>query len=326
MKEPDLNEVKKWTKSGPIRQCPLCGAQDYYVASSKMQFGLDLDTVICRHCSFVHTNPVPEEELYNRFYEVAYSKFYGKISTPINQKVISPYIKDKIDLLSKYIDVRKSSMLEIGPGNGAFLFWSSKRFKLVTGIEPSEDFVSKMKGLNIRVLNGTVETVKLEDEKFDVVCMFHVLEHFYDPNTALQKIRCILNDGALLVLEIPNILKPFKSLDHYFLRYVHPSNFSPNTVTKILVKHGFEIVHFNDGDYDWRVPQNIFCIAKKVVSQDSSKSVFNNKDYEDVLQTLQDYRKNWKLISLKWKFFNIYNPSRRFVNRLLFKLRGLLHV
>jgi SAM-dependent methyltransferase len=322
----DKGEIPEWTQLLSNRDCPLCGYDNYIVVSEKMQHELNLHTVVCRNCSFVFTNPIPHEELYNRFYEVAYSKFYGKISTPITQKVINPCIKDKIDLLSKYIDVAKSSMLEIGPGNGAFLFWSSKYFKLVTGVEPSEEFVSKMKGLNIRVLNGTIETVKLEVEKFDVVCMFHVLEHFYDPNTALQKIRHILKDGAFLVLEIPNILKPFKSLDHYFLRYVHPSNFSPNTVTKILVKHGFEIVYFNDGDNDWRVPQNIFCIAKKVSSPVSAISAFTPEEYGVVLRTLQDYRKKWKLISLKWKLYNLYNQLRRFTNRVLFKLRGLLHV
>lgn len=326
MKERALTEIKRWIKSGPTRECPLCEAEDFHVLSSKMQFGLDLDTVICKQCSFVYTNPLPEEKLYNQFYELAYSRFYRKISTPINQKVISPYVKDKIDLMSKYIDVSKSSMLEIGPGNGAFLFWSSKYFKQVTGVEPSEEFVSKMMDFDIRVLNGTIETARLEDEKFDVVCMFHVLEHFYCPNTALVKIRQILNERAFLVLEIPNILKPFKSLDKYFLRYVHPSNFSTNTVTRILAKHGFDIVYFSDGNNDWNVPQNIFCIAKKVNYSDDSAPTLNAEDYRFVLNALQNYRKRWKLVSIKWRVYNLFNPLRRFANRVIFKLKESLHV
>ena len=77
------------------------------------------------------------------------------------------------------------------------------------------------------------------NERFNLIVMIHVLEHFYDVNRAIVKCRDLLTDNGYLFIEVPNILKPFRSLDHYFLRYVHPVNYSPYTIKLLLSRHGF---------------------------------------------------------------------------------------
>ena len=57
----------------------------------------------------------------------------------------------------------------------------------------------------------------------------------------------LLADGGILAVEVPNILKPFRSLDRYFLRYVHPSSFSPLTLETMLQKHGFQQRFVDEG-------------------------------------------------------------------------------
>ena len=69
-----------WTTATVIRVCPLCDTHDTRIVSHKMQHGLDLTTVICNNCGMVFTNPVPLEDVYNRFYSEAYADFYGGIA------------------------------------------------------------------------------------------------------------------------------------------------------------------------------------------------------------------------------------------------------
>ena len=45
---------------------------------------------------------------------------------------------------------------------------------------------------------------KLEGESFDVITMWHVLEHVYDLNNYLKKLFSLLKDGGLLVIGVPN--------------------------------------------------------------------------------------------------------------------------
>jgi transcription elongation factor Elf1 len=66
----------KWTSSTVSRNCPLCGGNSFAVISKTMKDGINLPTVICKRCTLVFTNPVPQIDIYNRFYEEAYNSLY----------------------------------------------------------------------------------------------------------------------------------------------------------------------------------------------------------------------------------------------------------
>jgi 2-polyprenyl-3-methyl-5-hydroxy-6-metoxy-1,4-benzoquinol methylase len=56
----------------------------------------------------------------------------------------------------------------------------------------------------ITVLRGALEDLPLEDAFFDVVSIWHVLEHVTNPSTTLQTIARILKPGGVLALAVPN--------------------------------------------------------------------------------------------------------------------------
>ena len=62
------------------RTCPLCGGDQTIKLSDRMQYKLDLTTVICDQCSFVFANPIPSKERYDLFYQTTYSAYYGGIA------------------------------------------------------------------------------------------------------------------------------------------------------------------------------------------------------------------------------------------------------
>ena len=285
-----------------------------------MQHGLDLTTVICSECSFVFTNPLPARETYERFYREAYADYYGHI-TPKPLRAVTtvepPQFSKKFSLLTQSGALSGSRLLEVGPGNGLFLWWAQRRAYEALGVEPSPEFCSVLAAAGLPYLQGVLSDVRPGTHGlFDVIFMSHVLEHFYDPNEALQHCRSLLKENGNLAVEVPNILKPFRSLDRYFLRYVHPSSFSPRTLQALLAKHGFRPLHADEGGTDWRSPQNLFVIAEKQkVVPDQLLSVPGEADR--VLHAIKNYRQKWhRWLALKWQARRLALTTRRLAARL----------
>lgn len=288
------------------RPCPLCGEDDFAIVSRKMQHRLNLQTVICKRCSFVYTNPVPTRETYESFYSQAYLQYYGAISgrTPfVPHEQEPPDIKDILDLIERYYHGCGRNLLEVGPGRGALLYWAMQRGWRVLGVEPSNDFCRNMAELNIPFFHGTVTRLAEEETNgsYDIVVLRHVLEHFYSPDEGLTSCLKLLSEGGLLYIGVPNILKPYRSLDHYFLRYVHPSNFSPVTLRNLLGKHGLTILWQDIGGKDWRHPQSLQVLARRSSRDQSQNTSENCEEHDSVLRVLKRYRVRWILYgAIRW--------------------------
>ncbi|MBE0542931.1 MAG: class I SAM-dependent methyltransferase [Verrucomicrobia bacterium] len=240
------------------------------------------------------------------------------------------YLAAKFTALEQARPLVGCRLLEVGPGQGLFLWWARQRGCEVLGVEPSPDFCQVLAETGLPHLRGTLaELHPTTHGTFNVIYMAHVLEHFYDPNEALRQCRALLSDGGILAVEVPNILKPFRSLDRYFLRYVHPSSFSPQTLQALLTKHCFRSFHKDEGGNDWREPQHLFVIAEKQKDgPDQPLSVPAETD--QVLKALQNYRRRWRgCLSLKWHARSLALGLRRrvikagrLVKRMLLGGRG----
>ena len=284
-----------------------------------MQYELDLNTVICMTCGFVFTNPVPEKSVYESFYIDAYADYYGHIASRSSGNYrdrIPQSMKQRLNWISDVRQLVGKRLLEIGPGKGQFLWCAQQSGAEVVGLEPSRVFFEILQKDNLPSVFGSLDqftSAKLG--YFDFIAMLHVLEHFYDPNVALEQTWELLNDNGLLVLEVPNILKPFRSLNHYFLRYVHPSSFSKHTLDAFLHKHSFEPVFFNEGGMDWRTPQSLFVIAQK---KDTNKHTsISPENWEDVVLHLKKYRRAWKWWKkFRWMIYQRYISIRHIFFRL----------
>jgi SAM-dependent methyltransferase len=301
-----------------IFNCPICGSSDYLIISNKMKQGPQLQTAICKSCSLVFSLPKPSLADYNYFYENEYSKYYGSFTAQFNSNYKPPYFNY---LIEKY-QTSKMSYLEIGPGKGQSLYYASQIFNHSVGVEPSKDYFDFLSTkLNLNVIRNTGEEFLAETNKqFDVIGCFHLLEHVYNPLDFLEKCHFTLNENGLILIEVPNIYKPFKDFENYFLRYVHLYNFSPTSLTYLLNLAKFEVVSIDTGSGDWRIPNNIFIIARK-----SMKSVKINQpepyEYQNVLSSIRLYKRQY-LINLRFKHFvyNNYINLKTWVVSLLLKL------
>jgi hypothetical protein len=104
--------------------------------------------------------------------------------------------------------------------------------------------------LHIDAIHGEVGSLATKNERFDLITMWHYLEHEPDPRAALVTIReCLGRDGHLVV-EVPNADSLenalFRSRSYLYDVPRHLYNFCPTTIPRLLNKAGFDVlsVHF----------------------------------------------------------------------------------
>jgi SAM-dependent methyltransferase len=107
--------------------------------------------------------------------------------------------------------------------------------------------------MNLDILQGTLENLECPDNSFDIVTMFHVLEHLSSPSQALTKIYSWLKKNGHIVIEVPNIESPtaqYKGLNWELIYPEHRFYFSPSSLQHLLKKNNFGIVSMRFRDFD----------------------------------------------------------------------------
>jgi 2-polyprenyl-3-methyl-5-hydroxy-6-metoxy-1,4-benzoquinol methylase len=130
----------------------------------------------------------------------------------------------------------KGNILEIGVGTGIHLLNFDKLGYQVTGIEPdpvSAKFLNE-KLKNGTCINGYIEDLTFED-KFDVVFLYHVVEHIEHPLSMLKKCKDILKDNGIIIIAVPDCENSF-SLESSISNPFHIWHFSKKSFETIRMK------------------------------------------------------------------------------------------
>ncbi|EAZ96786.1 hypothetical protein FBBAL38_05165 [Flavobacteria bacterium BAL38] len=118
-------------------------------------------------------------------------------------------IRDKVSLINSYQPL-KGRILDIGAGTGDFLLECKNQNWEILGIEPNDKAKGIAVGKGIK-FGDTIE--KLESNSFDVITMWHVLEHVPDVEHQVAELKRLLKPSGTIIIAVPN----FKSYDanHY---------------------------------------------------------------------------------------------------------------
>lgn len=120
---------------------------------------------------------------------------------------------------------------------------ADKRSWRVCGIEPSVDARLRSREKKMELLSNLDQ---IKNKKFQVITLWHVLEHLPDLNDDIQKIKSLLNEEGTLVIAVPN----FKSFDaNYYKEFWaaydvprHLWHFSTKSIEGIFAKHGMRLI------------------------------------------------------------------------------------
>ena len=150
-------------------------------------------------------------------------------------------IRDKVSLINSYQPL-KGRILDIGAGTGDFLLEAKNQNWEILGIEPNDKAKRIAVGKGIK-FGDTIE--KLESNSFDVITMWHVLEHVPDVEHQVAELKRLLKPSGTIIIAVPN----FKSYDanHYkefWAAYDVPRHlwhFSKTAIEKLFDKQNMNL-------------------------------------------------------------------------------------
>lgn len=135
-------------------------------------------------------------------------------------------------------------LLEIGCSSGAFLSAAQNIFT-VYGIEADATSCAIANSRGIDCFNGSLADARFPNDHFDVVTLYHVIEHLPSPTLTLQEIRRILKPGGWLIIEAPDINTIwFRLLGARWRQFIpdHLFFFTPETIQRACQQSGFRVL------------------------------------------------------------------------------------
>jgi SAM-dependent methyltransferase len=238
-------------------QCCVCEVEDAELVGVGKDFEYDtspdtFSAVRCRSCGLIYLNPRPSVSEFEKIYPSNYHAFdFSQKEFGIVYKIRARLEARR--LLSCFKDLPADArILDVGCGDGFHLNllreYGKKSWSL-EGIDMDKRAVDMAKKSGLTVHRGSVETIDLPENNYDLAFMIQTIEHLEKPVEVLQGIRKFLKPGGKLLIVTDNTGSlDFKfSKKNYWGGYHFPRHwnlFNRKSLTKLAVKTGFEVAVF----------------------------------------------------------------------------------
>jgi SAM-dependent methyltransferase len=235
--------------------CPLCGGEEFsfFLSAGPVQNRNNYDLLNCSSCGLVQTLRKGEDSTYPPELNYKSSEVQKSLIKWLEFFYINLRWKQEVYFLKKFLP-DGAILLDVGSGNGLFLAELQRHKIYAEGIDKYIDMTSIAVN-SVKIHKVDIESNHLPEKTYDCITLFHSLEHFKNPAHVLKKLRQVLNEGGLLLVQLPNIdswqFMVFKKRwFHLFLPY-HNYHFSTETLKKLLLNNGFSIVHVRHFSNRW---------------------------------------------------------------------------
>lgn len=259
--------------------CNSCGRNRFKVLENEQ---VPYMVLKCLNCSLVFVSPLlKNEELTEHYEEHYYAEWIG------SQRDKRVYMwSNRLERISRFRSGGK--LLDVGCGEGLFLQIAQKHGWCVFGTEISRfaaDYTSRQLGSDIYC--GALTDGVFKGRDFDVVTVWHVLEHVKDPLNYLVTIRKIIKPDGILVIAVPNVNNLLMQLVYRLYKRrklklfscdakeVHLYHFSVDTLTAYLEKTGFKVVRAAPDFGTISVPQQIMNTLTAFLYYVAGVKIFN---------------------------------------------------
>lgn len=255
------------SQTGGQYSCVFCGAGlggvGYGVRSI---FGDSYTLDRCQACGAVSLCPTPTSEQQAEAYSESYYGQRPAKFSPIIEAVIDIFRQGRARRVHRLVPT-PARVLDIGCGNGRFLGYMIDRGYEGYGVELSgkaADRASRVPGLHLKT--GELAKDDFDAGFFDVVSLWHVIEHLSNPREMLTIMQKVLKPSGYLMLSLPNIdslqSKVFGGNWFHLDPPRHVCFLGKRTLTAALAQRGFRLVqarHFS-------LEQNVFGIQQSILN------------------------------------------------------------
>lgn len=212
--------------------------KDYFLTKEKFDLLFDAEN------EMLITSPVPNnlEKYYQSDDYISHTDQSESLTDKLYVFIKNYNLKRKVRLLNSLFP-EKGSLLDIGAGTGDFLVTAKENNWRVAGVEPNQKArrYAKTKGVNLAAALNLIPICS-----YDIITLWHVLEHMPNLNDQLAHITRLVKNGGYLILAVPN----YKSYDaHYYKEHWaaydvprHLYHFTKSSIVKLLLPHGLELI------------------------------------------------------------------------------------
>lgn len=244
-----------------INTCPLCGGKhlehaitctDHYASGE--QFSL----YRCDDCGFIFTQDAPVEAEIGRYYEtpdyISHSDTHKGLMNRVYHRVRRYMLSRKAKLIKRTSGLSKGSLLDIGTGTGYFSNEMKERGWRVKAIEKNARARAFAKEHFELEVDAEDALAGYADDSFDVITLWHVMEHLEPLNKTWEKLARLLKERGVLIVAVPNP----NSYDagkykEWWAAYDVPRHlwhFTPSAMQQFGVKHGFKLAEQHPMPFD----------------------------------------------------------------------------
>lgn len=225
-----------------INKCYLCGCDSAKPVPGKVRDQSQIEIKMCNKCGLVYLGS--RKHITLDYYSSDYDK-----------ELFSQWRWEDYLNFSKFDDDRRiaqlkdkvanRSYLDVGCGAGGVVLGLRKLCKETAVVEPMKMWQENLRKAGI----DTYSSIKdIHNRRFDIISMFHVVEHLSDPISFLESLKLKMSDSGMLIVEVPSVddallsLYKSKPFSEFIYWSPHLYYFNPTTLSQLLTKSGYNII------------------------------------------------------------------------------------
>ena len=276
-----------------LDQCPVCTshninylitAEDFLITGEKFQI------YSCDTCGLRFTNPRPnDDELAGYYDSSAYISHSNESTTLVDRlyKIARTFTLRRKRKLIEQLSPNKR-LLDIGCGTGHFIDYCKQHGWQVNGVEPNESARRQAEDKTKIIIQEDLADVV--DGAFEVITLWHVLEHLPDLGQTMNRLKSLLAPGGVIIIAVPNFeayeATVFKA---YWAAYDVPRHlyhFNQNAIKHLANKHGLKIA----GTYPMKLDS--FYISLLINKNKSKANKYLNSFISGLFSNIYAFKSN----------------------------------
>ncbi|HRI22366.1 MAG TPA: class I SAM-dependent methyltransferase [Panacibacter sp.] len=212
----------------------------------------------CNDCTGRFTQNIPAGDAIGPYYQsadyISHSDTKKGFINRVYHIVRNYTLQSKRKLIEKVAQKNNDLLLDVGAGTGAFADTMQLAGWNVTGLEP--DTVARENALKNHglVLQSLDALFTFSAKKFDIITMWHVLEHVHQLHNYIKTYHSILKDDGTLIIAVPNYTSHDAAVyKEYWAAYDVPRHlyhFSPESMQQLMQQHGFAVKEYKPMWFD----------------------------------------------------------------------------
>jgi 2-polyprenyl-3-methyl-5-hydroxy-6-metoxy-1,4-benzoquinol methylase len=234
-----------------LSECPVCQSNqfksylnvvDYTV--SKKRFSIQQ----CSSCDFLFTNPRPSESKIGYYYEsqeyISHHDDAKGFMSKVYKTVRDHTIGEKIKLING-LKSNKGNLLDIGCGTGNFVQACKENGWDIMGVEPDQGARQVAAERTGQTILQNIFEAEISKQKYDIITMWHVLEHVHLLNETISWLKSHLKPGGKIIIAVPNPNShDAKKYGEFWAAYDVPRHlyhFTEKTMKTVMENHQLKV-------------------------------------------------------------------------------------